>query len=156
MLRYPSQMAFLAIQTRVWQLNRWPCHSLADSLTHWVSVLISPSKSNPRHLWPFRHLIRVMNRQDPTKKLGTFWGLLEDFLGTFWGLFGDFLRTFWGLFGDFWGLFEVFLELFWFFWNFLTYFTHLPTIEIFWGLFGPFLRTYWGLFGNILGNFMDL
>ena len=76
MLRYPSQMAFLAVQTRVWQLNRWPCHSLADSLTHWVSVLISPSKSDPRHLWPFRHLIRVMRRHDPTKKFELFWNFL--------------------------------------------------------------------------------
>ena len=25
---------FLAVQTRVWLLNRWPCHWLTDSLTH--------------------------------------------------------------------------------------------------------------------------
>ena len=29
----------------------------------------APSRSNPRDLWPLRHLIRVMRRQDLTKKL---------------------------------------------------------------------------------------
>ena len=48
------------------QLNRWPCHWLSEWATEWL--LISPSKSNPRDLWPFRHLIRVMWRHDLTKK----------------------------------------------------------------------------------------
>ena len=30
----------LAVQTRVWQLNRWPCHSVSQSVTHWVRFLI--------------------------------------------------------------------------------------------------------------------
>ena len=31
-------------------------------------ILRTPPKSNPRDLWPLRHLFRVMKRQDMTKK----------------------------------------------------------------------------------------
>ena len=46
------------------QLNRWPCHWLTNSgyFTDWHT------KSDPRDLWPLRHLIRVMRRQDITTK----------------------------------------------------------------------------------------
>ena len=32
-------------------------------------ILRTPPKSNPRDLWPLRHLFRVMRRQDMTKKI---------------------------------------------------------------------------------------
>ena len=39
------------------QLNRWPCHWL----THWLTVLLLLTlQSDPRDLWPLRHLIRVV------------------------------------------------------------------------------------------------
>ena len=39
------------------------------SLTHWLSdFLILTLQSDPRDLWPLRHLIRVMGRHDLTKK----------------------------------------------------------------------------------------
>ena len=46
------------------QLNRWPCHWLTDSgyFTDWHT------KSDPRDLWPLRHLIRVMRGHDLTNK----------------------------------------------------------------------------------------
>ena len=46
------------------QLNRWPCHSLTDSLTHSQYFYFWHTKSDPRDLWPLRHLIRVMRRHD--------------------------------------------------------------------------------------------
>jgi len=33
------------------------------------SILRTPPKSNPRDLWPLRHLFRVMRRHDMTKKI---------------------------------------------------------------------------------------
>ena len=32
-------------------------------------ILRTPPKSNPRDLWPLRHLFRVMRRHDMTKKI---------------------------------------------------------------------------------------
>ena len=40
------------------QLNRWPCHSLTHSLTNSRYFTDWHTKSNPRSLWPLRHLIR--------------------------------------------------------------------------------------------------
>ena len=46
------------------QLNRTPCLSLGPApLTIRVSTTL---QSDPRHLWPLRHLIRVMKRVDLT------------------------------------------------------------------------------------------
>ena len=49
------------------QLNRWPCHSLTESLTFWFWH----AKSDPRDLWPLRHLIRVMRKNDLRQFLTT-------------------------------------------------------------------------------------
>ena len=51
------------------QLNRWPCHWLTDSVTDWLTVLLLLKlQSDPRDLWPLRHLFRVMRRHHMTKK----------------------------------------------------------------------------------------
>ena len=50
------------------QLNRWPCHSLTDSLSQSLThFYFCHTKSNPRALLPLRHLIRVMRRHDLTE-----------------------------------------------------------------------------------------
>ena len=47
------------------QLNRWPCHWLTDWLrTLLIDIKKKQLKSEPKDLWPLRHLIRVMRRQD--------------------------------------------------------------------------------------------
>ena len=51
------------------QLNSWPCHSLTHSLRH--SQYFYLWQSDPRDLWPLRHLIKVMRRHDLTKKTKT-------------------------------------------------------------------------------------
>ena len=44
-------------------------HSLTDCLTDWLRhLLILTLKSNPRDLWPLRHLIRVIGRHNLTQK----------------------------------------------------------------------------------------
>ena len=52
------------------QLNRWPCHWLTDWLTDSLTdsgyFYFWHTKSDPRDLWPLRHLIRVMRRHDLT------------------------------------------------------------------------------------------
>ena len=64
-------LMFLAV---TWQVNRWPCHSLSQSVSdpllilehmtsHWMT------ESYPGDLWPLRHLFRVMRRHDMTKKI---------------------------------------------------------------------------------------
>ena len=52
------------------QLNRWPCHSLSHSLSQ--SLLLLTLQSDPRDLWPLRHLIRVMRKHDLTNILTIF------------------------------------------------------------------------------------
>ena len=63
---------FLAV---TWQLYRFPCHSLTDSLTHSLTDSLTHChfwktlpKSTLRDLWPLRHVIRVMRRHDLTNK----------------------------------------------------------------------------------------
>ena len=52
------------------QLNRWPCHWLTDSVTDWLTVLLLLKlQSDPRDLWPLRHLIRVTRKHDVTNIL---------------------------------------------------------------------------------------
>ena len=53
---------------RLRQLYTYPCHSLTESQGFYFLTL----KSNPRDLWPLRHLIRVMRRHDLTKKIEFF------------------------------------------------------------------------------------
>ena len=69
------------------QLNRWPWHSLTESLTQWLLILTL--QSDPRDLWPLRHLIRVMRKHDLTNILTIFW--------QFWQLFTCFdnFQQFW-------------------------------------------------------------
>ena len=45
----PKPNTFLVAQMRVWQLNRWPCHSLTDWLTDWLTepILILTYKEQP-------------------------------------------------------------------------------------------------------------
>ena len=60
--------SFLAV---TWQLYRFPCHWLTDSLTHWLTDSLfwkTLPKSTLRNLWPLRHVIRVMRRHDLTNK----------------------------------------------------------------------------------------
>ena len=61
---------FLAVQNRLfWTAqSRWPCHSLTHC-TDWLRVLLLLAlQSDPRDLWPLRHLIRVMGRHNLTEK----------------------------------------------------------------------------------------
>ena len=57
---------FLAV---TWQLNRTHCLSLASllALTPLTIRVFTTLQSEPRDLWPLRHLIRVMRRHDLTK-----------------------------------------------------------------------------------------
>ena len=50
------------------QLNRWPCHSLTNSLTNSQDFTNWHTKSNLIDFRHFRHLIRVMRRHDLIKK----------------------------------------------------------------------------------------
>ena len=61
---------FLAVQTRVWDssLPTPVTHSLTHSLQTYKDLLLFDIQSDPRAMWPFRHLIRVMRRYDLTKK----------------------------------------------------------------------------------------
>ena len=47
------------------QLIRWPCHSVRHSLT---VLLVLTLQSDPRDLWPLRHLFRVKRRHALTEK----------------------------------------------------------------------------------------
>ena len=54
----------------LWQLNRWPC-----PLVGWAPLTIrvyTTLQSDPKDLWPLRHLIRVMKRHDLTEKIPTY------------------------------------------------------------------------------------
>ena len=51
------------------QLNRWPCHSVCHSLT---VLLLLTLQSDPRDLWPLRHLFRVKRRHALTEKKPTY------------------------------------------------------------------------------------
>ena len=80
------------------QLNRWPCHSLTHWLTHWLRVLLLLTlQSDPRDLWPLRHLIRMIRKHDLTN-----------------------IMTILILFWQFWFSFENVN----FFWKFLTIFNN--------------------------------
>ena len=46
------------------QLNMWQCQSVTHLPTFWFWN----TKRHPRHLWPLRHLIRVMRKLDLTNK----------------------------------------------------------------------------------------
>ena len=48
------------------QLNRWPCHSPTHSVTQGTFTFDIQRATLERDLWPLRHLIRVMNRNDLT------------------------------------------------------------------------------------------
>ena len=52
------------------QLNRWPCPLVPwfVCLTKLTIRVFTTLQSEPRELWPLRHLIRVMRRHDLTKK----------------------------------------------------------------------------------------
>ena len=76
--------SFLAVHNS--SLGDLVTHSLTDCQTDWVTFWfwnIRQLKSEPRDLWPLRHLIRVMRRHDMTKftktntktmtKTKTFW-----------------------------------------------------------------------------------
>ena len=73
------------------QLNRWPCHWLTHWVTHWLTHSLShfwflTLKSNPRHFWPLRHLIREMERHEKN----TFWQIHFDkynLTNTFWEIY---------------------------------------------------------------------
>ena len=97
------------------QFNRGSCHWLTNSRYFYFWH----TKSDPRDLWPLRHLIRVMRRHDLTAKFElfeTFFFLL------FWNFFGTFLELFWNIFGTF--------------------------LELFWNLFGTSLELLWNFFGT--------
>ena len=50
------------------QLYTYPCHSLTTYKEVLLFDIQTPSKSDPRALWPFRHLIRVMRGHGATNK----------------------------------------------------------------------------------------
>ena len=52
------------------QLNRWPCHSLTESLSHSLSQYFYfwHTQSDTRELWPLKHPIRELRRHDLTEK----------------------------------------------------------------------------------------
>ena len=54
------------------QLNRWPCHSLSQSVSHSQHFNFWHAKSDPRDLWPLRHLIRLMRRHYLTQQNTTY------------------------------------------------------------------------------------
>ena len=72
LLRFLSFSVFSCTDRVCGQLNRWHCHSLTDWLRHFLILEHMTShwlsKSYPGHLWPLRHLIRVMRRHGLTKK----------------------------------------------------------------------------------------
>ena len=72
------------------QLNRWPCLSLVWSvpLTPLTIRVFTALQSEPRDLWPLRHLIRVMRRHD----LSTFSQLVFFFFLIFQLFFFNFFK----------------------------------------------------------------
>ena len=60
---------FLAVQTRVWQLNRWPCHSL----THWVTDWVS-------HFW-FWNIRQAIDCQRNTQDTCDLWDIWSKWIG---------------------------------------------------------------------------
>ena len=126
---------FLAVQNS--SIGDLVTHSLTHSLTDSLRVLLLlTSKSDPRDLWPLRHLIRVMRRHDPT----IFWQPWT-FLKLFWNFFGTFLELIWNFFG-------TFLVLLWYFFG--------TSLELLWTLFGTFLEFLWNFFGPYLEIFLEL
>ena len=104
----PSRTIFLVFSCPQ-QLNRWPCHSLTDSLSHWGYFYFWHYRvTPPRDLWPLRHLIRVMRKHDLTNmlKILTFFDNFQQFLT---------ILTIFNFFGNF--------DIFWQFWPFLTILT---------------------------------
>ena len=67
------ESCFLAVQTRVWD------SSIPTPVTHWETFYFLTLKSNPRDLWPLRHLIRVMRKHDLTNILTIFFAILTIF-----------------------------------------------------------------------------
>ena len=79
-------MSHMWTMWQIWGMSL--THSLTEDFTNWhdmtkkidkdkykdkdndkdKDILRTPPKSNPRDLWPLRHLIRVMRRHDLTKK----------------------------------------------------------------------------------------
>ena len=104
-----QSLGFLAVQTRVWHLNRWPCPSVSE----WVS-----------DLWELFLELLLNLKKNYFGTFLSFGDFFQNFLGTFCGsFFTFFLKTFFatfrGLFGNFFGI----------------YLTSLPTIGTFdsWG-----------------------
>ena len=70
-----KSMVFFGIFSCPQQLNRWPCHTLPQSLTHFYFWHYRAT------LWPLRHLIRVIRRHDLTNilRLTIFWQFFDNF-----------------------------------------------------------------------------
>ena len=148
---------FLKLSQRT--LDQRECASLAvqnssigDLVTHWVTnslrvLLLLILQSDPRDLWPLRHLIRVMRRHDLTNILTIFFDNFDNFdnFDSFWQ-FSTMLPilTILDNFDNFWQFLIVLTFLtneetwpdqhfykfdnFWHFWTFFDIFWHFSTI----------------------------
>jgi len=102
---WPLQQIFFSCPE---QLNGWPCLSLA-----WAPLTIrvfTTLQSDPRDLWPLRHLIRVMKGHDLTNKKTmtntNTWTMTMTKTNTFWEhLQRATLETcdLWDIWSEWWG-----------------------------------------------------
>ena len=101
-----------AMLSSLTQLYTYPCHSLTDYKEVLLFDIQTPSKSDPRDLWPLRHLIRVMRRHDMTIFFWQFW-----YFWQFWKLLTIFKNI-----DIYWPILTIIdnldLLLFWQFWHF--------------------------------------
>ena len=73
----------------------WYVTSKIQNEKIWLILIhFTTPQSDQRHLWPLRHVIRVMRRHDPTNKwtVGSFsiQKIIRQFLKAFWCIFGVF------------------------------------------------------------------
>ena len=84
---------WLAVQTTVWQLNRWPCPWLTDSVSHFWFWNIW--KAIYWNIWPAISVNKIIQTIfDNFELFGTFLKLLWNFFGTSFKLFGTFFELF--------------------------------------------------------------
>ena len=94
-----------ALRTRVWHLNRWPCHSLSESLLilehmtiHWLELMTSHWFE--QDIWDnFWQLWTILDNFDNFAQFWQFWKNFNNF-GQFWTILDNFdnvdnFRLFW-------------------------------------------------------------
>ena len=92
------------------QLNRWPCHSLTESLTHWEYFYFWHITSDPRDLFPNFPTFSTVSQL-----FLSFFSAFSQLFLNFFSLFStflNFLSTFLNLFSNFSQFFSTFSQLF--------------------------------------------